>query len=126
MKEHAERKTLLSRPQKILISGFKLEQGPTITLLLLFCPEKGVILRDVFWLQQYTTHRCFESFVENVVDARQEGDRNKESTVVAETMKLIRSSSYAYQILYRSRHTSTKYVEGPHLDNLLTTDFSGP
>ena len=59
-KEHGERKTLLSRPQKILLSSLKLERRPIITPLLLFYLERGVILKDVFWLLQYTTRRCFE------------------------------------------------------------------
>ena len=123
MKDHAQRNHLLSRPRKMLISSFKLERGPVITPLLLFYLEKGVILRDVFWFLQYTPRRCFESFVQNVVDARREGDRNKESTVVAETMKLIGNSSYGYQIMDRSRHTNTKYVKGPQVDKFINNKF---
>ena len=107
----------------MLISSFKLDRGPIFTPLLLFYLEKGVILRDVFWFLQYTPHRCFQSFVQNVVDARREGDRNKESTVVAETMKLIGNSSYGYQIMDRSRHRNTKYVKGPQVDKFINNRF---
>ena len=37
-------------------------------------------------------------------------DENPNSIVVAETMKLLRNSSYGYQITDRSRHTVTKYL----------------
>ena len=37
-------------------------------------------------------------------------DENPNSTVVAETMKLLANSSYGYQIMDRSRHTVTKYL----------------
>ena len=124
MKEFAERNKLLPRPRKMLISSFKLERGPVITPLLLFYLEKGVILKDVFWYLQYTPRRCFETFVQNVVDARREGDQNKESTVVAETMKLIGNSSYGYQIMDRSRHTNTKYVKGSQVDKFINNRFS--
>ena len=123
MKEFAERNKLLSRPRKMLISSFKLERGPVITPLLLFYLEKGVILKDVFWFLQYTPRRCFETFVQNIVDARREGDQNKESTVVAETMKLIGNSSYGYQIMDRSRHTNTKYVKGSQVDKFINNRF---
>ena len=123
MKEFAERHKLLSKPRKMLISSFKLEREPIITPLLLFYLEKGVILRDVFWFLQYTPRRCFQSLVQNVVDARREGDRNKESTVVAEAMKLIGNSSYGYQIMDRSRHTTTKYVKGSQVDKLIDNKF---
>ena len=43
-----------------------------------------------------------------MVDARREGDENPLSGVVAETMKLLGNSSYGYQIMDRSRHTTTK------------------
>ena len=122
MKEFAERHKLLSKQQKIFISSFQLDRGPIITPLFLFYLEKGVILRDVFWFLQYTPCRCFQFFVQNV-DARREGERNKESTVVAETMKLIGNSSYGYQIMGRSRHTTTKYVKGSQVDKFINNRF---
>ena len=45
-----------------------------------------------------------------MVDARREGDENPLSVVVAETMKLLGNSLYGYQIMDRSRHTITKYL----------------
>ena len=45
-----------------------------------------------------------------MVDARIAGDENLDSSVVAETMKLLGNSSYGYQIMDRSRHTETKYL----------------
>ena len=51
---------------------------------------------------------CFNKFVQSAVNARREGDQNPNSTVVAETMKLLANSSYGYQIMDRSRHTVTK------------------
>ena len=45
-----------------------------------------------------------------MLDARRAGDENTDSSVVAETMKLLGNSSYGYQIMDRSRHTETKYL----------------
>ena len=45
-----------------------------------------------------------------MVDARRDGDENHDSSVVAETMELLRNSSYGYQIMDRSKHTETKYL----------------
>ena len=44
------------------------------------------------------------------MDARKKGDENPNSSVVAETMKLLANSSYGYQIIDRSRHTVTRYL----------------
>ena len=42
--------------------------------------------------------------------ARRQGDENPNSSVVAETMKLLANRSYGYQIMERSRHTVKKYL----------------
>ena len=44
------------------------------------------------------------------VDARRISDEIPNSSVVAETIKLLANSSYGYQITYLSRHTVTKYL----------------
>ena len=44
------------------------------------------------------------------MDARRQGDENPDSSVVAETIKLLANNSYGYQIRGRSRHTVTKYL----------------
>ena len=59
---------------------------------------------------QYSLRKCFNPFVQSVVDARREGDENPLSGVVAETMKLLDNSSYENQITNRSRHIITKYL----------------
>ena len=59
---------------------------------------------------EYIPQKCFNGFVQSVVDARREGDENPDSSVVAETMKLLGNSSYGYQIMDRSRHTETLYL----------------
>ena len=59
---------------------------------------------------QYSPKKCFNSFVPSAVNARRQGDENPNSNVVAETMKFLANSSYGYQIMDRSRHTVTKYL----------------
>ena len=44
------------------------------------------------------------------MDARCQGDENANSSVVAETMKLLANSPYGYQIMDRSQHTVTEYL----------------
>ena len=39
-----------------------------------------------------------------------QGDKKSNSSVVAETMKLLANSSYSYQIMDRSRHAVMKYL----------------
>ena len=101
MKTYAEENNLLKQPQRMLISSFKLTNGTLITPLFKFYLDLG----------QYKTRKVFNSFVQSVVDARQAGDENPLSGVVAETVKLLGNSSYGYQIMDRSKHTMTKNLE---------------
>ena len=48
--------------------------------------------------------------MQSAVDTRREVNENPNFSVVAETMKLLANSSYGYQIMDRSRHTVTKYL----------------
>ena len=48
--------------------------------------------------------------MQSAVNARRERDENPNSSVVAEAVELLANSSYGYQIMDRSRHTVTKYL----------------
>ena len=109
MQDYAEKEGLLCQPRKMLISSYFLENGTLITPLLLFYLELELVCKKIYRFVEYTPVKCFNKFVQSTVDARREGDENPNSSVVAETMKLIANSSYGYQIMDRSRHIVTKY-----------------
>ena len=94
----------------MLISSFTLQNGTLITPLLWFYLQLGVVCTKIHRFVEYTPKKCFNSFVQSPVEARRQGDKNPNSSVVAETMKLLANSSYGYQIMDRSRHTVTKYL----------------
>ena len=110
MKYHAIENETIKHPQIMLISSFKLENGTVITPLFKFYMELGLQCTKTYRFVQYSPRKCFNNLVQSVVDARREGDENPLSGVVAETMKLLGNSSYGYQIMDRSRHTITKYL----------------
>ena len=70
----------------------------------------GLVCTKIHRFVEYTPQKFFNSFVQSAVDARRQGDENPNSSVVAETTKLLANSSYGYQILDESRHTVTKYL----------------
>ena len=110
MKSYAEDERLLSQPRKMLISSFTLQSGLLITPLLLFYLQLGLVCTKVHRFVQYTLKKFFNTFVQSAVDARKQGDEKPNSSVVAETMKLLANSSYGYQIMDRNQHTVTKYL----------------
>ena len=110
MKQYAEKENIMAQPRRMLISSFILTNGTIITPLLLFYLQLGLVCKKIHRFVQYTPRKCFGNFVQSSVDARRQGDENPNSSVVAETMKLLANSSYGYQIMDRSRHTVTKYL----------------
>ena len=70
----------------------------------------GLRYTKIYRFVEYTPQKCLNDFVQSVADARRKGDENLDSSIVAETMKLLGNSSYGYQIMDRSRHTETLYL----------------
>ena len=110
MRNYAEEERLLSQPRKLLISSFTLQSGTLITPLLLFYLQLGLVVTKIHRFVEYTPKKWFNSVVQQAVDARRQGGENPNSSVVAETMKLLGNISYGYQILDRNGHSLTKYL----------------
>ena len=110
MKEYAEKEGIMSQPRRMLKSSFHLKNGTIITPLLLNYLHLGLDCTKAHQFVQYTPKKCFNRFVQSAVNARRQGDENPNSSVSAKTMKLLANTSYGYQIIDRSRHTVTKYL----------------
>ena len=109
MKTYVEEEGILSQPRKMLISSFTSQNGTLITPLLFFYLQLALVVTKIHRFVEYTPKKCSNSFVQSAVDARRKSDEKSNSSVVAETMKLLANSSYGCQIMDRSRHTVTKY-----------------
>ena len=110
MKDYAEKEGLLCQPRIIMTSSYFLENAILITPLLLFYLDLGLICKKIHRFVEYIPVECFNKFVLSAIDARREVGENPMSSVVGETMELLANSSYAYQIIDRSRHSVTKYL----------------
>ena len=94
----------------MLISSLTLQNGTLITPLLLFYQQLGLVCTKTHSFVEYNPKKCFNMFVQSAVDARRQGDENPNSSVVAETFKLLANSSYGYQIMDQSQHSVAKYL----------------
>ena len=117
MQDYAEKKGLLCQPRKMLISSYFLENGTLITPLLFYL-ELGLVCKKIYRFVEYTPVKCFNNFVQSAVNARREGHENPNSSVVAETMKLLANG---YQIMDRSRHLVTKYLNDEKTHGAINT-----
>ena len=59
---------------------------------------------------EYTLRKCFNSFVQSALDVGRHKEKNPNSSVIAETTKLLLKSYHGYQTMDRSRQTLTKYL----------------
>ena len=110
MKQCAEREGIISQPRRTLISSFHLKNGTIITHLLLYYLHLGLECTKIHRFVQYTPKKFFSSFVQSAVNAGRQGDESPNSSVVAEAMQSLANSSYGYQIMDRSWHTVTMYL----------------
>ena len=123
MHDYAEKERILCQARKMLIPSYFLENGTLITPLLLFYLELGLVSKKIYRFVEYTQVKCFNNFVQSAVDARREGDESPNSSVVAETMKLLAISSYGYQSMDRSRHTVIKFLKDKKTHGAINTKF---
>ena len=87
-----------------------LEKGTIFTQLLLLYLDLGLVCKNNYRSVQYTPTKCFNNFLQCVVNARRDEYNNSNSTVSPETTKLLVNISYGYQIMDWSRHTVTRYL----------------
>ena len=105
----------------MLISSYFLENGTLITPLLLSYLQLGLVSKKIYRFVEYTPVKGFNKFVQTAVDGRRKGHENPNSSVAAETMKLLANSSYGYQIMHRSRHTVTKHFNDEETHGAINT-----
>ena len=92
--------------------NFTIQNATQITPPLLFNLQLCLVCTKVHGSVEYTPKKSFNSFVQSPVDARRQDDWNPNSSLVAETMKLLAISSFGYQIRDRSWYTETKHLTG--------------
>ena len=61
---------------------------------------------------EFIPHKCFTDFTEKVSNARQQGDLDPATSIIADTMKLLGNSGYGSLIMNKEKHQSTVYVRG--------------
>ena len=73
MLDYAERNALLLKPQRMLISSYKLNNEKVITPLIKFYLKLGLRCTKIHRFIEYTPQKRFNGFVQSVVDARRKG-----------------------------------------------------
>ena len=82
MKENAEKNQYLTQPRRMLIPSFHIKRGTLVSPIILFYLQQGLVCAKIHHFVEYTPLSCFNSFVQSAVNARREGDKNPNSTVL--------------------------------------------
>ena len=59
MKQYAEKENIMVQPRRMLMSSFILKNGTTISPLLLFHLQLGLVCKKIHRFVQYTPRKCF-------------------------------------------------------------------
>jgi hypothetical protein len=89
--------------------------------------QQGLIITKFHCAIQYTPIKCFETFANEVSDARRAGDVDDDKKLIAATMKLFGNSAYGKTVTNKENFVSTTYgnedniskkINSPHFKDL--------
>jgi hypothetical protein len=82
------------------------------TPLLQWYLNHGMVVNKIYQVVEFQQQRCFKNFVKEVSDARRMGDRDPNTAIIADTMKVIGNSGYGSLIMDKSKHRDINYIQG--------------
>ena len=112
MQAHIRKYQLSDKPRRLLVGGMKARQILLATPLLKWYLDHGLKVMKIYQVVEYQQHRCFSDFVEEISDARRQGDADPNTTIIADTKKVIGNSGYGSLIMDKTKHRQIQYVQG--------------
>ena len=107
MSRLAEKLGLDRKPRDCLIGAMSAKKQLFSTPLLKWYLNKGLVITKVYEVIEYQKNVCFTEFVDNISNARREGDADSEKACLADLAKLIGNSSYGSMLLNKMKHRNT-------------------
>jgi len=95
---------------KTLISSFYGKKILLYTPLLKFYLRQGLIITKIYQIFKTGCDTPFKNYVQEICNARREGDKDKNKAIIAETMKLLGNSSFGRCILDKTKFNKTFYT----------------
>ena len=111
MKKYCIERKLMTQPRRTLISSFYGKEILLATPLLKWYIEHGLKIEKIQQIVEYRPQKCFKNFGDTVTQARIMGDRNQDSSILADTMKLVGNSAYGKTLENLCAHSHNKYVK---------------
>ena len=111
MQNYAKEHLIKDVPCRLLIGSYFGKKIALSTPLLKWYLEHGLVITNIYTVIEYIPNAAFNSFMTEVAQARLGGDRDKDKALIAETMKLIRNSSYGKFITNKEKQHDIVYVD---------------
>ena len=102
----------VGQTQTTVGGGMKARQILLAIPLLQWYLKHGLVVTKIYQIIEFQKQRCFRNFVQDVSDARRQGDVDTDTAIIADTNKVIGNSSYGSLIMDKSKHSQVKYVQG--------------
>ena len=110
MQEFANQTDTLKKPQKALVSSLFAKEWWCASPLLQFYLNLGCTVTEIHEVVQWTPIRCFERFVNNIVNARREADKDPLKKIIGEQEKLTGNSAPGRSLMRTDRFVTTTVV----------------
>ena len=82
--------------------------------------ELGLQISKIHYTVEFPEHRpCFQEFATKVSDARRRGDADPDTSILADTFKLVGNSAYGKITMNKARQTDTIYANGARATYLM-------
>ena len=112
MQDYIKENNLSTRPRHLLVSGSRANKIMLSTPYLKWLLQHNLVVSKIHQVVEYSPRPCFKEFVNQVSDARREGDVHPDRAIIADTMKLIGNSVYGSFLMDKTKHQDTVYVDG--------------
>ena len=110
MQSHVEENNLDRKGKRLLLGVMKAEKILLATPLLKWYLLQGLEITKVYQTIEFDLdNNPFHGFVNSVTNARREGDRDPNKSILALTSKLIGNSAFGSNLMRKQRHTDTCY-----------------
>ena len=110
MLRHLEEEGKMKQPQRQLIGSYFGDKILLGTPLLRWYLTHGLKVTKVHLVVEYVPEKSFLSFVNEVTEARRQGDKNTDCKILSDLYKLLGNSSYGKTICNKQNYTHTRYV----------------
>ncbi len=79
--------------------------------------EMRLVVDDIEWVTSYQPEKCFEWFMNDVIEARRKADCNKDYGIIGDCQKTLGNSFYGGTLIDRTKHKSVTFVDGKKVRN---------